>query len=147
MAKGFKHKYEEEVGACTEGKCPCPPKDAVPLPKPTDAFRFVFSDCKEDSFIPQAVSSPENYRSKPCEKACRYHSLSFYISDADARAAYAYFTSKFRQFGTRSGDHLANGTLDSVDGISTPLQSGGHFEFYADEAAVFHPKFRCIGKL
>lgn len=144
MVKKFK--YQEDMDSITADGCVCP-RDVFAVNQ-IDSFRFVFDDINHPyNFLPQLKQQPTRFNSKSSSQKCRFLSLSFYSDIINARQQYEALKSNFPNFTKNVGNCIANGVLNSKDGLASEEDIYTHFDFYEFEDTDLKSKFKIIDQL
>lgn len=144
MAKKFK--YQNDIDSITAEGCVCP-SDVFAISQ-IDSFRFVFEDINHPyNFLPQLKQQPTRFNSQSSSQKCKFLSLSFYSDIKNARQQYEAFKSNFPNFPVKVGNCIANGVLNSNDGLASEEDVYTHFDFYEFEDADLRLKFKIIDQL
>lgn len=133
-------KYNNEIlgiqtrisDSCTSN---CYPKDLI-------AFRWVFPDNRPDNFLPRALI---NHNGQELTKnRCNGWSLSMFDTEENAinelNCVYTNRPNIFKKLGT----HVAKGNINPDDGLVSPINAKGHFEFFEFENSNIEVKFVTI---
>lgn len=130
----------------------CPP-DCF-LPKDIEAYRFVFIDDEDKSFIPVGLMDPK--RVKPFGKennTCLWYSLSMYDSVENASKAFEAFNKnnkvkdKIKKGTSTIGSGLAVAQLKRNHGIMNDPSYAGHFDFFPYKNTIMKELFSLVHKL
>lgn len=136
-------KYHEYL----KGFPDCPPssykrKDVV-------AYRFVFEDLDENSFLPALVKKPKRVLINDSDSVrCQAHGLSLFDTLENAEEFYSNLppnTSKNRH--KTIGSHIAEGNIDKSDGVVSRVSSNGHFTLHESNNADLPSKFNIVKKI
>lgn len=121
----------------------CPPANATDTGR--TCFRYVFIPMNGESFIPVGKKNPRRMHGKDSEIVCSMLALSMFDTDKQARDRYKFIKKSISNIGKCLGTHLATGTLQDGDGLSTPSQVNGHFDFHPGKGLVVHSRFAVVG--
>ncbi len=140
-------KYQSEIDALGLTFCP----DAVVPETEIEAFRFSFNPIENElNFVPNVIfdrqrNSPFNYEKATAEKKCLRCGASFYLNLESAINKWNNISERIREL--LGYTHIANGKLDSNDGLMRVPDITGHFTFYELETANLTTKFNLISEL
>jgi len=127
---------------------PCPVEDAEALN--IETFRWVNDPMMVENFLPTQLL--DEVKGKPIRTFpfkdrmnCIYHSLSLYVSEAEAKKKCENFPpSVKRKLGYT---HIAVSEINENDGESTVPDKNGHFSFFKYHEAMLLEKFKIPSKL
>lgn len=118
-----------------EADCSCPPANSMIVK--IEAFRFVFeNDPDLNSHKPAKVKSPKRIM-KTAEENCSLCGLSCFRSAQEALSTYFNLVKARPNLINVLGDSLSIGNLDENSGMSTEVDSEGHFDLF--EYSTFDP--------
>ena len=146
MSKKFK--YQEDMDIIkNEHNCDCPNKELKAI-NPFESYRYVFEDINHKrNFLPQLKDDPIRFTDANGKKKCDYLNLSMYGKIEGAKERYYQLLNTFQNFNKTAGTHIANGMLDSDDGLITEEGTLSHFELYEFETVELKGKFKILEKL
>jgi hypothetical protein len=132
---GFRHKYEEKIAALPN----CPPVACTPCRR--RAYRFGFADAAHPrQGIPALAISPRRALKWSHVEQCSGWALSAYVRVRAALKEYR----KLKGAGTAVerylGTHIEAVILTPEDGLLSPPDDDGHYDFH--EAATFDGRSR-----
>lgn len=120
-------------------------------PNDIEAFRFCFNPIEHDlNFLPNVVfdrrtSKPFNFKKATEDVRCSRCGASFYTTLKSAVNKWSALSDQIRE--NLAYTHIANGILNSTDGVMKQPDKTGHFGFYESDIANLPTKFRLITKL
>jgi hypothetical protein len=118
----------------------CPPSDAVPVV--LQAYRWVKSPVSGDCFVPQAIRNPPRLlRAKNKLDKCSCWGLSLHNSLNASKKAFQSLESSFPNIRKNLGGWIAEGKIEKVSGVCTPIDGNGHFDLHEYELADIEPNF------
>jgi hypothetical protein len=113
-----------------------------------ESYRYAFDDINyKSNFLPQLKDHPARFIDSDGKKKCDFLNLSMYSTIEGAREKYYQLANSFPNFKKTAGTHIANGFLDSEDGLITEEGYLTHFELYEFENVELKNKFKIIEKL
>ncbi len=139
-------KYQEYIDNLS---IQCPPSDYVP--KELQAFRFVFDASAQGSannFIPVLIIKPSRhlYPDTPAAR-CQGYALSLFDTKENAEKRYSQLIKKRPALRKSLGTHLAEGFIDSTDGVVSEVDDNGHFSLHEFVASDLTKKFNIVSDL
>jgi hypothetical protein len=142
---GKKFKYQEDMDNIkNDHNCDCPNKDLKAI-TPFESFRYVFEDINyKSNFLPQLKDDPARFIDANGKKKCDYLNLSMYFKIEGAKERYYQLANSFPNFKKTAGTHIANGVLESTDGLITEEGNLTHFGLYEFENIELQNKFNVI---
>jgi hypothetical protein len=107
------------------------------------AFRWTFEDIEDDrNFKPRYLLRPDMQRD-----SCKGWALSFFESrDSCAKKINDMAKDKPNLY-KKLGTHIANGQLNTEDGISDKSNNDGHFSHFEYENVILHQNFVIVESL
>lgn len=121
--------FNAEILALVTAGVQCPPTDAVACAM--QGWRFVFNPQTSNCFSPVAVRNPPRLaRAKDLEEKCSCYGLSMYDSYARGVQAMKLLERSLPRIRKTLGDHIAMVSITPADGVSTPPNNKGHFDFH-----------------
>jgi hypothetical protein len=140
-----KFKYQEDMDIIkNDHKCDCPNRELKAI-TPFESFRYVFEDINyKSNFLPQLKDDPARFIDTDGKKKCDYLNLSMYSKIEGAKERYYQLANSFPNFKKTAGTHIANGILESVDGLITEEGYLTHFGLYEFENIELQNKFNVI---
>lgn len=134
-------KYSSELCAIPD----CPPTQ---ITKDITAYRFVYDVVDENSFIPPGIKSPNRVTNEEDDKTkCEMLALSFFDTEANAKARYQYLRKRMKNIRHTLGGNLAEGQIHASQGFHGKIGVNGHFDFFERDGVTLSPQFQIIASL
>ena len=130
-------KYANEISAYTS----CPPPECNG--STFVCYRFVHNPMASSDFLPLAMLEPTDDRCR----CCKGWALSLYSSREGAKQRFQQIAKVARNFGKRTGGHLAEGTISDKTGLATEPDSTSHFSLFELEGIDLPALFNVIEKI
>jgi hypothetical protein len=115
------------------------------------AYRFVFGDLThQNNFLPVLEFKPKriNAQEFASEQAkCLGYALSLFDSLEHAQRRYQQISRYNKNFYKTVGTHVAEGEIESTDGLASPVDDNGHISLHEFEGADLPAKFRVIAEV
>lgn len=133
--------YADELYALPK----CPPARA----KPTKmiAWRWTFSPHTDKCFSPVAVLEPKRVLTGSDSTKCSCWALSMFESQNAAVARMQELDSLIPNFKPTKGDHVSQVNLTEIDGVATPPDARGHFDFHPCKSFDLKSNSKVIGPI
>lgn len=116
--------YGNEIGALDT----CPPQHATP--QDLIAWRWTFSPYTANCFSPVAKIDPKRLLNKDDGNKCSCWALSMFISQAKAVERMQQLLCSIPNLKSAKGDHISKVVITKADGVVTPPDYRGHFDFH-----------------
>lgn len=138
--------YQTEVDQVAASGGQCPPANAAPVSRV--AWRWVACTPSADCFLPQALRNPPRLlRATDPEEQCSCWAISMHDSLQSSSKAFKALEASFKRARKVFGGHVATALLSSHDGLCTPVDSRGHFDFHPFESYDFVRSFALHGAI
>ncbi|HKR02988.1 MAG TPA: hypothetical protein VJY62_00015 [Bacteroidia bacterium] len=134
-----KFKYEADHKA--HAPVDCPPNEASSLKR--TAFRYVNNPITTDNFKTYIQLGWNPKATDPAHKICKACGLSMYSTKDKAYKKYRGNPNKSNVKYT----HIAEGVIESTDGIYAKPRSDGHFTLHEFEGVTLINKFKVVAEL
>lgn len=116
--------YSDEISVLDS----CPPVHAAP--QDLTAWRWTFNPYTVNCLSPVAKIEPKRLLSKTDGVKCSCWALSMFESQASAVKRMQELACTIPNFKATKGDHVSTVTISKADGVVTPPDSRGHFDFH-----------------
>ena len=103
------------------------------------AFRWVFEDCDEKSFIPMAINNPNKYKN-----VCQGWALSFFDNQENAKNRLLEIVNHRKLIFKKLVTHIAEGNILENDGVANSPNNYGHFDLFEYKDINLSNKFEII---
>ena len=141
-----KFKYQESM---VQLPIQCPPSDYKS--KEIKAFRWVFEANQpqaKNNFLPALIIKPSRRLSRdtPADR-CKGYALSLFDTKENAEKRYSRLIKDRPALRKSLGTHLAEGLIDSTDGVSSKVDDNGHFSLHEFVDSDLAKKFQIVSAL
>jgi hypothetical protein len=125
----------------------CPPDDYYE--DKIKAFRWVYEPIEnKENFRPQILKNPKRFNDKEDKEKCLAYSLSFFETLKAAEERFNFFFERYNNKAYKIfGTHVAEGKLESNDGLRNDPDKKKHFSFHEYKRAKLIKKFKIVKKL
>jgi len=137
----MRYKYQAHLDSIAN--CPMPHF----APRKAEAYRYVFSDSAEKSFLPVLAKNPNRALNWNDVDRCSGWALSFFTSAATARTLFESLRRLNPRIHKSLGNGIAVGQLSSGDGVSCEAERSGHFELHEYDGTELASKFSLLEAL
>ncbi|MGE8436608.1 MAG: hypothetical protein ACN6P2_08725 [Pseudomonas palmensis] len=121
--------FKNEILALNALGIQCPPAGASH--RATKAWRWVFDPLRTHCFSPVAIKHPPRLlRANEPDEKCSCWALSMYDSERESIRAFSRIEKNFKKIRKTLGSHVALVEILPSDGLCTPIDGNGHFDFH-----------------
>lgn len=133
------HKYAKEIDNL---KCTCPPTDDF-SPADMKAYRWVHSDFNNsNNFLPVLKINPNRLEEcRDCKEKCMGYGISLYDDLSKAEKKLKKYLKRKPKLVKIFGDSIAEGNVNTTDGLVNIPNSEGHFTLHEDKDCNLKAKF------
>lgn len=110
------------------------------LPNNRLAFRFVYKDNPEMSYLPPYIKNPKRVLQGDVTPAG--YALSFFETADQANDRFRQMEQRVPKIRKSIGDSLASGTISNEDGLITATSANGHFDLFEYTDCNLSHKFK-----
>lgn len=138
--------HEAELACVSSQGAECPPAEAFEAER--QAFRWIFDPMTDTCFLPVAQRNPPRLqRAHDPSQRCSCWALSMHESFEHSSRAFQAVEKTFKRARKTLGSAIAHGTLRCSDGLSTPSDKNGHFDFHPYSTFAPLSTFKVFGEL